>query len=78
MQEKLLKWIDIWKEEPPRCEDILFMTGDEEVHIGFIKRDEILRKCEFYSYIRRDCYDCDVGEPIENRVLYWFPLPELG
>ena len=70
-------WIDIWKEEPPRNEDILFMTGDERVHWGCIFDELKLRKCEFRSYTDQDNYDCDGHTLISDRVLYWHPLPKL-
>jgi hypothetical protein len=69
------EWKDIWKEEPPRNEEILFMTGDEEVHIGEIYSNEKLRKCEFISSSRIR-YDCDADTPLAERVIYWHPLPQ--
>lgn len=71
-----MKWKDIWKEEPPRNEEILFMTGDEEIHIGEIFSNEKLRKCKFHSYNQKDDYECDVITPYDERVIYWFPIPE--
>ena len=71
------KWKDIWKEEPPRDEDILFMTGDEDVHLGFLSGSEKLRKCQFISYTSHDFYDCDKQTDYEDRVIYWHPLPEI-
>lgn len=71
-----MKWKDIWKEEPPRNEEILFMTGDEEVHLGEIFSEEKLRKCTFRSYVRHDDYECDASTPLVERVLYWHPIPK--
>jgi len=70
-------WKDIWKEEPPRNEEILFMTGDENVHIGCIYdyHNQKLRKCIFRSYTDKDDYYCDSSTVIEERVIFWFPLP---
>ncbi len=70
-------WKDIWKEEPPRNKDILFMTGDKNQHIGCIFREEKLRKCNFHSYHTKLDYDCDGFTPLDERVLYWYPLPKL-
>lgn len=72
-----MEWKDIWKEEPPRNEEILFMTGDEDVHLGEIFSEEKLRKCKFYSYISKDDYECDSSTPYEERVTHWFPIPKL-
>jgi hypothetical protein len=74
---KLYQWLDIWKHEPPRCEEILFMTGDENIHLGEIFSNEKLRKCSFYSYIDKADYDCDAITLLEKRVIYWAPLPVL-
>ncbi len=71
------KWKNIWDEEPPRNLEILFMTGDEEVHIGEIFSTEKLRKCTFHSFLRKCDYECDAITPYEDRVIYWFPIPEL-
>jgi hypothetical protein len=73
-----MEWIDPWKTEPPRNEDILFLVGDGEIHLGCIfNENEKLRKCEFHSYLRREGYSCDSKENKEDRVLYWFPIPKL-
>lgn len=71
------EFIDIWKQEPPRNEEILFMTGDETIHIGGIFSDEKLRKCNFHSFYTKSDYACDSQTPIEDRVLYWHPLPTI-
>ena len=70
-------WINIWEVEPPRNEDILFMIGDEEVHLGSIFTEDKLRKCQFHSYLRYKDYACDKTTPMQNRVIYWHPLPTL-
>ena len=71
-----MEWIDIWIKDPHRNEEILFMTGDEEIHLGEIFSQEKLRKCKFYSYVRKCDYECDLKTPYEERVIYWFPLPK--
>lgn len=70
-----MEWIDIWKHNPPRNTEILFMTGNDDIHIGEIFSQEKLRKCQFYSYINKCDYDCDINTKIEERVVFWFPLP---
>jgi hypothetical protein len=72
-----MEWKDIWKEEPPRNEEIIFMTGDKEIHIGEIFPDDKLRKCKFNSYNTKYYYECDLSTPYEERVIYWFPIPKL-
>lgn len=72
-----MEWINIWKKEPPRNTEIWFYTGDGTVHLGEIFSEEKLRKCSFHSYYAKDDYDCDANTAYEDRVLYWFPLPEL-
>jgi len=69
-------WKDIWIEEPPRYEEILFMTGDETIHLGLILSQEKLRKCLFHSFFSKSDYGCDSNECYSARVLYWFPIPE--
>ena len=71
-----MEWKDIWITEPPRNEEILFMIGNEEVHIGEIFSLEKLRKCRFYSFLRNCEYECDSETPYEQRVIYWFPIPQ--
>jgi len=68
-------WKNIWKEEPPRNTDIFFMTGDETIHHGEIFSDEKIRKCKFHSFTHKEDYECDSLTPIQDRVLYWFPIP---
>ena len=68
-------WKDIWKEEPPKNIDILFMTGDEEIHIGYLSGNEKLRKCQFRSYFLNEFYDCDKLTEYSERVIYWHQLP---
>ncbi len=71
-----MEWKDIWKEEPPRNKEIFFITGDEEIHIGYINSNEKLRKSNFYSY-HKDCdFSCDSTTSFEERVIYWFPIPD--
>ena len=70
-----MEWKDIWKEEPPRNEEIFFMTGDEDIHYGEIFSDEKLRKCGFHSFYCKEDYFCDSNTKYENRVIYWFPIP---
>ena len=77
MSNRNAKWKDIWKEEPLRNTEILFMTGDESIHIGEIFSDEKLRKCKFYSFVDKCDYECDLQTELNERVLYWFPLPEV-
>lgn len=71
-----MEWIDIWQTEPVRNEEILFMTGDESVHIGQIYSSEKLRKCKFYSFLDKCDYECDLQTPFEERVIFWFPIPK--
>jgi hypothetical protein len=71
------EWKDIWKEEPLRNEEILFMTGDKNIHLGEIYSEEKLRKCQFYSYIDKSYYDCDKLTDFSDRVIYWFPIPKI-
>lgn len=71
-----MSWIDIWKHEPIRNTEILFMTGDQAVHIGEIFSEEKLRKCSFYSFIDKEYYECDSKTDIEERVIFWCPLPK--
>lgn len=71
------KWKDIWKEEPPRNTEILFMTGNENIHVGMIyNTSEKLRKCGFFSFKHHYSFDCDLATSYEDRVIYWYPLPE--
>jgi hypothetical protein len=72
-----MEWLDIWKVEPPRNEEIIFMTGDGKVHVGEIFSDEKLRKCSFHSFSRKCDYECDLQTPLEDRVIYWHSLPKL-
>lgn len=72
-----MEWKDIWLENPPRNEEILFMTGNEEIHLGVIFSEEKLRKCSFYSYVKKELFDCDLHSSFEKRVFYWFPIPEI-
>ena len=72
------KWIDVWEEEPPRDEDILFMDGWGRVHIGvLIESFQKLRKCEFMDFATREIFMCDKDSPKMNKVFFWHPLPEL-
>jgi hypothetical protein len=71
-----MKWISIWDKEPPRNQEIFFLTGDGEVHVGEIFSDEKLRKCSFYSFNDRFDYDCDSNTDYESRVTHWIPIPE--
>jgi len=73
-----LEWLDIWKYEPPRNREILFMTGDQEVHLGEIYSEEKLIKCSFHSFLRKCEYHCDSKIPLKERVLYWHPLPKFS
>lgn len=72
-------WKDIWdeEEEPPRDQEIFFLTGDGEAHIGMLMGYEKLRKCEFHSFKNGIIYQCGSLEPLLERVLYWFPFPEI-
>ncbi len=72
----MIEWKDIFKEEPTRYEEILFQIGDGSVHIGEIFSEEKLRKCQFYSFVDKCYFDCDLGTPIDERVIYWHPLPK--
>lgn len=72
-----MEWKDIWKEDPPRNEEILFLVGDGEIHIGELWGSEKLRKCTFRSFLRHGDYECDKNTDYENRVLYWCPIPEI-
>jgi len=69
-------WLDIWKKEPPRNEEILFKLGNEEIHIGEIFSEEKLRECQFYSFVDKCYYDCDSVTPMEEKVTHWHPLPK--
>ncbi len=69
-------WKDIWKEEPPRDEEIFFMTGNEDIHHGQICSEEKLRKCSFHSFTNSADYDCDPTSDYDERVIYWFPIPK--
>lgn len=69
-------WFDIWKEEPPRYEDIFFMTGDGFRYQGMLIGFQKLRKCQFHDYIGRESYDCDLSEDYLNRVVFWKPIEE--
>ncbi len=71
-----MEWKDIWKDEPPRNEEIFFMTGDKMIHIGEIFSEEKLRKCIFRSFTYKEDYECDSLTKYENRVIYWFPIPK--
>lgn len=71
------EWKDPFEEEPPRHEEILFMTGDEKIHLGEIFSDEKLRKAPFRSFFYRTEFFCDTKEELEDRVIYWHPLPTL-
>ena len=71
-----MEWIDIWIKEPPRNTEIFFMTGDEQIHHGEIFSEEKLRKCDFHSFTTKDDYCCDSTASLEERVIYWFPIPE--
>lgn len=73
---RLMEWIDIWKHEPPRNQEILFLTGDKEVHFGEIYSEEKLRKCSFRSYVTKEYYYCDKTTDFEDRVIYWYPIPK--
>jgi hypothetical protein len=73
---QVMEWKDIWKNEPPRNEEIFFMTGDEDIHIGEIFSEEKLRKCLFHSFNRKADYGCDSKTPYSERVIYWFPIPK--
>jgi hypothetical protein len=64
-------WKDIKKDKPPENEEILFMTGDKEIHLGELFIDQ---EFKFYCYAIRDFYYCKQGTPIEVRVLYWLPI----
>lgn len=72
-----MEWIDIWENEPPRNEEILFMTGDEQVHYGEIFDTVKLRKCRFRSYTCKEYYECDLLTPLHDRVIYWHPIPTI-
>ena len=71
------QWIDIWKEEPPPFDDILFLTDDENVHFGCRKSNEKLRKCDFHCYIDDYEYPCDNCLVKQAKVTHWFPIPEM-
>lgn len=71
-----MEWLDIWENEPLRRQKIIFMTGDEEAHIGIILSQEKLRKCDFYSFITRLNYACDSTTTLDEKVLYWSELPK--
>jgi len=71
-----MEWKDIWIEEPPRNEEIFFMTGDETIHLGEIFSEDKLRKCKFHSFTSKADYECDSKTPYEDRVIYWFPIPK--
>ncbi len=71
-----MEWKNIWKQEPPRNEDIFFMTGDGDIHLGLIFSEEKLRKCKFYSFYKKYDYECDLQTPYDKRVIYWFPIPK--
>lgn len=70
-------WKDIFKEDPLRNEEILFMTGNQSVHLGEIFSEEKIRKCQFRSYLDKTYYDCDKATDFDDRVIYWHPLPKL-
>lgn len=70
-----MHWKDIWNEEPPRNEEIFFMTGDETIHLGEIFSEEKLRKCKFHSFYAKCDYQCDTLTPYQERVIYWYPVP---
>jgi hypothetical protein len=75
---KMSKWLEI-NDNIPRNIEILFMTGDETIHIGMVFGEEKIRKCIFHSfksYEERSYYDCDPSTPHQERVVYWHPLPE--
>ena len=70
-------WRNVGIEEPPRFEKILFMTGDNCLHFGWTLDDKELNKCEFYSFALEEFFKCDRKTRLENRVIYWHPLPKL-
>lgn len=70
-------WKDIWKEEPPRNKEILFVTGDGDIHLGVIFDEKKLRECKFCSFNRKDDYGCDSFTEYEDRVILWFPIPNV-
>ena len=70
------KWLDIFKHDPPRNEEILFLTGNGEVHLGEIYSEEKIRKCQFRSHVTKDYYDCDSTTDYEDRVICWCPIPK--
>jgi len=71
-----MTWIDIWEEEPPRNEEILFLIGKGDIHFGTIYGTEKLRKCTFYSFCNKNNYSCDASEEYQYRVVYWCPVPK--
>jgi len=76
MIDKPIGWFDIWEEEPPRYEEIEFLTGDCIPHKGMLIGFEKLRKCEFHDFDNHDLYECDGAEIYEQRVLFWRPIKE--
>jgi hypothetical protein len=71
-----MKWKNIWKEEPPRNQEIFFMLGNGDVHHGMIFSEEKLRKCDFRSFMTKEDFRCDEDEVYNDRVIWWFPMPE--
>ncbi len=72
-----LKWIDVWDTEPYKDEELLFLTGDGSIHLGFLIGTEKLRKCAFHSFLDKTDYDCDWNTDFENRVTHWLPIPSV-
>lgn len=71
-----MEWKDIWEEEPPRNEEILFMTGDDVIHWGVILDTKKLKECKFRSFSSQRYFECNIETPSDKRVSHWLPLPK--
>jgi hypothetical protein len=72
----MIEWMDIWTNDPIRNEEMLFITGDKEIHYGEIFSQEKLRKCKFHCFVCKADYECDSTTELQGRVTHWIPIPE--
>ncbi len=74
---ELSYWINVWCEEPPRYEQILFLVAEMDAHIGYVEGDGNFKNCTFVSESCEECFRCDDTAEASCIVTHWFPVPEI-
>lgn len=67
-----MNWIEIEKERPRCCDDILFSDG-QKIYMGWLETCEPEEDLSFYSIARHSRW----SDSSPENITHWMPLPKL-